>query len=111
MMALAIELIKKYSSSFNKKETQNLFSEDAVIYENIVKNAAIKVKVTQNQFDALVSFAYNIGKAPRKTVQNNQAACNKMLEYHYIHDKNGNPVSSLGLVRRRQAEINLFNKG
>ena len=43
-------------------ECDEIFARDIVQYANAV-NKAVKVKLKQNEFDALVSFAYNVGSA------------------------------------------------
>ena len=60
----------------------------------------------QNQFDALVSFAYNIGSIDQLTNEgkrDKQTIARKMLEYN----KAGGRVLE-GLARRRKAEHDLF---
>lgn len=75
---------------------------------------ALQLPLTQNQFDALVSFVYNVG--PGGISQNTGvgralrahdwgAAANKLLEW----DKAGGQTL-LGLKRRREAERALFLK-
>ena len=63
---------------------------------------------TQNEFDALCSFAYNIGSIDG-LVQNGNREKSKltsaMKQYVYA---NGSKLS--GLVKRRNAEVDLFNK-
>lgn len=43
-----------------KEQAENRLSKRLVEFEGYV-NSAVKVKLTQNQFDALVSLVYNIG--------------------------------------------------
>lgn len=60
----------------------------------------------QNQFDALVSFAYNIGSIDQLTNEgkrDKETIARKILEYN----KSGGRVLE-GLVRRRKAEHDLF---
>ena len=60
----------------------------------------------QNQFDALVSFAYNIGSIDQLTNEgkrDKQTIARKILEYN----KSGGRVMQ-GLIRRRKAEHDLF---
>jgi len=60
----------------------------------------------QNQFDALVSFAYNIGSIDQLTNEGKRdktTIARKILEYN----KSGGKVLK-GLVRRRKAEHDLF---
>ena len=71
----------------------------------------IKVQINQNQFDAMVSLAYNIGVGAfsnstllkRVNAKDFLGAANEFLKW----DKsNGKPLS--GLTRRRQREKELF---
>lgn len=66
--------------------------------------------LTQNQFDAAVSFFYNCGFPPSQAerLQNNMRFlfANKMLEY----TKGGDGKTLLGLVNRRKDELELWNK-
>lgn len=76
-------------------------------------NRLVKVPVTQNQYDALVSFHYNtgaLGKSSLLTALNKKdydgAASKFML---YTNGRvNGQLVQMAGLVRRRTAEKQLF---
>lgn len=43
-----------------KEEADRLFEEDLQVFQQGVNNY-LKVKINQNEFDALVSFAYNVG--------------------------------------------------
>lgn len=78
----------------------------------ITVNAAVKVALTQSQFDALVSFVYNVGGGAfrRSTLLaqlnagNYSAAAAQFGKWVYA----GGKVSS-GLAARRTAEANLFN--
>lgn len=66
-------------------------------------------KLTQNQLDALVSFAFNLGCTPIPKIANfinagkYKAATDNMLEYVYSGD-----IKLAGLERRRKAEVALF---
>lgn len=65
-----------------------------------------KYKWNQNEFDALVSFAYNIGSIDGLTANGSRSKSvisNKMLKYN----KAGGRVYN-GLTRRRKAERELF---
>ena len=67
-----------------------------------------KYKWTQNEFDALISFAYNIGSIDQLTANGSRSRATiakKMLEYTHA----GGKVLA-GLVRRRKAEHDLFVK-
>ena len=63
-------------------------------------------KWTQNEFDALISFAYNIGSIDQLTANGSrtkQAIANKIPQYCH-----GGGRKLPGLVRRRKAERDLF---
>lgn len=75
-------------------------------YEPLVEKYESTYRWTQNQFDALVSFAYNIGSIDQLTNEgkrDKQTIARKILEYN----KAGGKVLE-GLVRRRKAEHDLF---
>ena len=71
----------------------------------------IKVTVTQNQYDALVSFCWNCGSSESLFRLVNQKATDEVIHKwlcnHYI--MGGGKVLA-GLVRRRKAEADLFIK-
>lgn len=71
----------------------------------------IKVSLTQNQYDALVSFCWNCGSSESLFRLVNQKATDEVVHKwlcgHYI--MGGGKVLS-GLVRRRKAEADLFIK-
>lgn len=70
----------------------------------------VDVSITQNQFDALVSFIFNIGSGNwasstlRRLINGRSAeASQEFLKWDHV---NGSPDA--GLLRRRQAEQQLF---
>ena len=80
---------------------------DLVKYEQAVDHYAI-FPLSQNQFDALVSFAYNCGAGNLQQLVKNRNAlqvADAMLRYN----KAGGKVLT-GLTRRRKAEYDLFCK-
>ena len=76
-------------------------------YEKTVLDA-IKVPLTQNQFDALVSFCWNCGSSETlfKLVNENSPEAVQWWKTHYI--KGGGKVLN-GLVKRRAEEAELYN--
>ena len=81
--------------------------EEMVEYENYINNA-VKVDLTQNQFDAMVSWVYNLGSGNLNAstllkVLNSGGVPAQMLRWN----KAGGKVLE-GLTRRRQAEADLF---
>lgn len=75
--------------------------------------------LSANQFGALTSFAYNLGEwalkisTLRKKVNANPSDITIRTEFGLwvnIHDRHGKLVKLEGLVRRREAEANLYYK-
>lgn len=93
------------------EKAKELFYLDILTAEEAVK-ANVEVKLNQNQFDALVSFAYNIGTGYFQTsdvlaILNNGAIDQVPLELRrYIF--NNEEELQLGLLDRRQFEADLF---
>ena len=94
------------------KTAEKLLEEDIKIFENGV-NKAVSVSLTQNQFDALVSFSFNCGLTALK----NSTLLKKLNKKDYIGAANEFPRWNkskgrvlTGLVRRREEEKELFLK-
>jgi lysozyme len=93
-------------------EADKNLAEDLVEYETAV-NSLVKVPLTQNQFDALVSIFYNCGARDlakstllRKLNAKDYKGCAE--EFHRWNKANGKVLE--GLTRRRLAESKLFLK-
>jgi lysozyme len=77
-------------------------------FERIV-SGKLKVKVNQNQFDALVSHTYNTGGSNTLfKLINENAGREKIYNWFTTKYITGNGVKLNGLVRRRKAEADLF---
>lgn len=95
---------------WTKQEAEEALREDLKIHEDIVKSL-VKVPITQGQFDALVSFCFNLGggNLSRSTL------LRKLNAGDYLGAANEFPRWNRaggkilpGLVKRREAEKNLF---
>ena len=94
-----------------KKTCDKLLEEDLDEFESYV-NKLVKVELNQNQFDALVAWTFNLGP----TNLNESTMLRKLNygDYESVPDemrrwnKAGGEVLN-GLVRRRDAEANLFS--
>lgn len=100
----------KLSDKITQAGADKLFLDLLPKYEKTVLNS-IKVPLTQNQFDALVSFCWNCGSSKTlfKMVNEKFSEMNIVGFWtsHYI--MGGGKVLN-GLVRRRKAEASLFIK-
>ena len=92
-------------------EADNLLKEDLSSFEKGV-TSLIKSNINQNQFDSLVSFAFNLGLANLKSSTllkkvnanpNDRTIVDEFLKWVYAKK-----VFLEGLHRRRQAEANLY---
>lgn len=96
-----------------EKEASDLLKEMMVTYENDVKRL-VKRELNQNQFDALVSFTYNLGSANlgKSTLLKkiNANPYDKTIKDEFLKwNKAGGKVLN-GLTRRRNAEAELYFK-
>ena len=94
-------------SKITMEQAENLLREDLPRYEAQVDKYDYIYHWTQNEYDALVSFAYNIGSINQLTqngLRTKSEIANKMLLY--INTYKGTPLE--GLKRRREAERALY---
>lgn len=96
----------KSGQSITQAQAEKFLKDDLVIYEKAVTDS--KVKVNQNQFDALVSFTYNCGAGSLKTLLSGRTL-NEVSKALLLYNKAGGRVLQ-GLVNRRKAEKELFDK-
>lgn len=93
-------------------EANQFLTSDLIPREDAL-NSLIKVTITQNQFDAMISLLYNIGTGNflKSSVLRftNLKQFDKAANSFKLFNKAGGKVL-LGLVRRRQAEKELFLK-
>ena len=92
-------------------EAERLLRGDLNRFEDAVKRT-IKVALTQHEFDAIVSFTFNVGAgalehstfARRMNAGDSKPLCFKEEFIKWVNGSNG-PLP--GLVRRREAEVEL----
>ena len=102
----------KKGDKCTQEQALEYLQHDLKSFEKTV-NDSVKVDLTQNQFDALVSLTYNIGSTAFK----NSTLLKKLNAKDYagaadqflVWNKGGGKVLK-GLVRRRDAERALFLK-
>ena len=93
-----------------REVSRQFLRQDAARFEKCVNNSVL-VPVTQNQFDAMVSLAFNVGEANfrKSSVLRfvNQRNFQKAADSFGLWNKAGGKVLS-GLARRRAAERSVF---
>lgn len=87
-------------------QANKLFDEDIKKYVNAVNNAKFAFTPNQHQFDALVSFCYNLGVG---IMNNFTAMSSKQVAEEMLLYVNSGGVRLEGLVNRRKKEVELFN--
>lgn len=100
------------SDTITQEEAESMLLA-AVLTTEAAVNMLLKVPVTQNQFDALVSFTYNVGEGHLESSTflrllnqgDYEGAAEQILRWNKV---NGEIV--FGLVRRRHKEYELFLK-
>lgn len=89
-----------------REEAESFLKKDLKRFEDHVNSYNKKYNFNQNQFDALVSFAYNIGSIDQLTQEGTRSKyqiADMMLEYI----KAGGTIMP-GLINRRREERQLF---
>ncbi|MBI1929684.1 lysozyme [Candidatus Poribacteria bacterium] len=100
----------KYANGLTKEQVMDLLGQDLEEFEKVVNNS-VKVELKQNQFDALVSFTFNVGANAFKNstllkVLNQgqyEEVPNQLRRWVYA---GGQKVQ--GMINRREKEINLW---
>ena len=96
----------KKDDTITKEEARKLLEADLLSFEKKVSKYDSKYDFNQNEFDALVSFAYNVGNIDQLTA-NGTRSRNKISECMLRYNKSGGNVLN-GLTKRRKAEHDLF---
>ena len=99
----------------DERWAEDLLRADLVRFEVAVGDA-INVSLNQNEFDALVIFAFNIGKSAFRTKASavralnagNRADVGRRMKLWNKITVNGKKIVSAGLINRRAAEVALF---
>tara|TARA_R100000664_G_scaffold22707_2_gene32204 strand:+ start:187 stop:639 length:453 start_codon:yes stop_codon:yes gene_type:complete len=100
----------KEGDQINQDEAEHLLKEEMPEYEGYI-NDMVKVPLQQNQFDALCSWVFNLG--PKNLSEStllrvlNDQKYNEVPEQIKRWNKAGGVILG-GLVKRREAEANLF---
>lgn len=105
-----------FANGLTRQQAIDLLARDIVIYESAV-NSHVKVPMTQNQFDALVSFSFNEGGGAlassglltKFNAGDVAGAADEFLKWCKVRI-NGQLVTNEGLLNRRKRERAVFLK-
>lgn len=103
-------------SSVTLAQAEKLLSNDTESAQAVIR-ALVRVPLSQNQFDALTSFVYNVGagafgKSTLLRLLNNgdmSGAAGQFTVWNKMHNTDGDLIISSALVARREAEQTIFN--
>ena len=98
----------KPNQTISKRKAINILKKDLARFERHVQSYNYIYEWTDNEFSALVSFAYNIGNIDQLTAYGTRTRSQirtAMLKYVKANGK-----TLQGLVKRRKAELKLFNR-
>lgn len=94
--------------TITQKQADEYLKKDVERFEKAVNNYVTKLKLNQNQFDALVSFTFNCGEKNLQSLCRNRNTT-QIADALLLYNKGGGKVLQ-GLVNRRKAERELFIK-
>lgn len=97
----------KKGDRITKDEAEKLLLKDVVVFEDNVNKYMKIYNFNQNQFDALVSFAFNVGSIDGLTAKGTRTI-KEISEKILLYNKSGGKVIK-GLTIRRQEEKKLFD--
>lgn len=97
----------KKGDTITKEKAEELLKKDIVIFENNVNKYNKIYNFNQNQFDALVSFAFNVGSIDGLTAKGTRTI-KEISEKILLYNKSGGKVIK-GLTIRRQEEKKWFD--
>jgi len=118
----------KEGDTITKEEANMLFEQDIVRFEAAVVRFATKHQLTlkQNEFDALVSFLFNLGENYLQVIEERSLTDSRYVLVNYLTSQcyteeemvaewtsycHSNGTVLQGLVARRTYEVNLFLYG
>ena len=93
--------------TISQERADEILNEDLKKFENRVNGTGLTL--TQNQFDALVSFTYNCGAGNLQSLVKNRSL-NEIADAMLLYNKGADKKVLPGLVSRRKLERELFLK-
>ena len=98
----------KPNQTITKKKAISLLKKDLARFERHVQSYNYIYEWTDNEFSALVSFAFNIGNIDQLTAYGTRTR--SQIRSAMIKYVKANGKTLQGLVKRRKAELKLFNR-
>lgn len=92
--------------TISQAQANSFLAQDIAEFEGYVNRQSMSFDPNQNQFDALVSFSFNLGSKNLGTLVKNRSSI-QVADAILLYNKAGGKVLP-GLVRRRKAERDLF---
>ena len=92
-----------------ERQAEELLLKDLVRFEKHVSTYQKKYKFNENEFSALVSFAFNLGNINQLTMNGTRCRCQIAEKMPLYCNAGGKKLA--GLVKRRNKELALFKKG
>lgn len=99
----------KEGQKISQAQAEAYLRADLEKYEKKVEKYAGTYRWSQNEFDAMISFAYNLGSIDKLTANGTRSKA-VIVEKMLLYDKAGGKVLT-GLTKRRQAEREMFLSG
>lgn len=107
------EKVKAGDIFYTEEQAESFFDFDLEKFEKAVHARTQDLNLSQNQFDALVCFAYNVGipAFSRSTLLKKVRACKdcfdslhrEFIRWQFVKGK-----KSIGLLRRRNSEFKIY---
>ena len=98
----------KPNQTITKKKAISLLKKDLARFERHVQSYNYIYEWTDNEFSALVSFAFNIGNIDQLTAYGTRTR--SQIRSAMVKYVKANGKTLAGLVKRRKAELRLFNR-
>ena len=102
----------KKGMKITQQQAELIFQNDIALFSKSVSNVIGSVNLNQNQYDALVSFAYNcgIGNLKKSTLLKRikENPNDERIGYEFSRWAYSNGRYLAGLARRRKAEAELY---
>ena len=98
----------KPNQTITKKKAISLLKKDLARFERRVQSYDYIYEWTDNEFSALVSFAFNIGNIDQLTAYGTRTR--SQIRRAMVKYVKANGKTLAGLVKRRKAELKLFNR-